>query len=146
MLRNPPLPSRSPPGNVHQYVCYHNSIAQIRFHLAKLKTLRADGLRDDMSPELQVEALLLAAYQAVEAAAARINVRIGKYQNIRRQLGANTGIFGDQTDDAWRAFQDLETRIRPKSIYGQSRNKSDLTEAHRWFKVIESCTEAVLQP
>jgi hypothetical protein len=138
--------SRPPTGNVYQDVCYHIHIAQLKVHLAKLKTLRADGLRDDISPELRVEALFLAAYQAVEAAAARINVHIGKHQNVRRELEANAEIFGEHTGAVWRAFQDLETRIRPKFIYGQSWSKSDLAEANRLFKFIESCTEAVLEP
>jgi hypothetical protein len=121
-------------------------MAQLRVHLAKLKTLRTDGLREDISAELRVEALFLAAYQAVEAAAARVNVHVGKHQNVRRELEANAAIFGDQTDAVWRAFQDLETRIRPKFIYGQSWTRSDLLEAIRLFKVIESHAKAVLEP
>jgi hypothetical protein len=125
-------------------VCYHIAVAQIKVHLAKLRTLQVDGLREDISPELRVEALFLAAYQAVEAAAARINVHIGKHQNVRRELEANREIFGDATDVVWRAFQDLETRIRPKFIYGQSWSKSDLTEGIRLFRIIQSHMEAAL--
>lgn len=112
--------------------------------MAKLKTFRADGLREDISPELRVEALFLAAYQAVETAAARINVHIGKHQNVRRELEANVEIFGDQTAIVWRAFQDLETRIRPKFIYGQSWTKADLAEAIRLFRVVESRAQGAL--
>lgn len=120
-------------------------MAQMKVHLTKLETLRADGLREDVSPELRVEALFLAAYQAVESAAARINVHIGKHQNVRRELEANLEIFGDRTALVWRAFQDLETRIRPKFIYGQSWRKADLVEAIRLFRVIESSAHAALE-
>ncbi len=129
----------------YRRVCYHITMAQLSVHLTKLKTLQSEGLRDDISPELRVEALFLASYQAVEAAAARINVHIGKHQNVRRELEANTEVFGDRTDEVWRAFQDLETRIRPKFIYGQSGSKSDLAEAIRLFRVIESRTKEVLE-
>ncbi len=121
-------------------------MAQLRVHLAKLTTFRSDGLREDISPELRVEALFLATYQAIETAAARINVHIGKHQNVRRELEANREIFGDHTDVVWRAFQDLETRIRPKFIYGQSWTGADLAEAVRLFRVVESHTKEVLAP
>ncbi|MGI0055112.1 MAG: hypothetical protein ACREBZ_05295 [Thermoplasmata archaeon] len=127
-------------------MCYHITTAQLKVHLAKLETLRAEGLREDISPELRVEALFLASYQAVEAAAARMNLHIGKHQNVRKELEANAEIFGDQTAVVWRAFQDLETRVRPKFIYGQSWNSSDLAEAIRLFQVIDSCTKVVLGP
>lgn len=119
-------------------------MAQLKVHLTKLTALRTDAMREDISPELRVEALFLASFQAVEAAAARINVHIGKHQNVRRELEANTEIFGDQTDRVWRAFLDLETRIRPKFVYGQAWDKSDLAEAIRLFDAIESSAKEVL--
>ncbi|MGI0130865.1 MAG: hypothetical protein ACREEC_12080 [Thermoplasmata archaeon] len=130
--------------NAYPHVCYNNCVGQLKVHLAKLEVFRTDGLRDDISPELRVDALFLAAYQCVEAAAARINVHIGKHQNVRKELEANAEIFGEHSAIVWRAFQDLETRIRPKFIYGQSWSRSDLAEAVRRFKVVESRTKVVL--
>lgn len=120
-------------------------MAQLKVHLAKLDALRADGSREDLSPELRAEALFLAAYQAIEAAAARVNVHFGKHQNVRRELEANAEIFGESTEEVWRAFQDIETRLRPKIVYGQNWNKRDLAEMARLFELIESQARARLR-
>jgi hypothetical protein len=121
-------------------------MAQVRAHISRYEAFRRDGLREDIGPELRVEALFLAAYQAIEAAAGTLHVHIGKHQNVRRELEANGFIFGRDTEEVWRAFQDLETRIRPKFIYGQAWRPEDLEAARRLFMAIESRTRERFAP
>jgi hypothetical protein len=125
-------------------VCYYFTVAQVAVHAAKLERLRSDGLRTDLSPESRVELLFMAAYQGIEAAAARLNVHIGKHQRVRDELEANREIFGPATETVWRAFQDLETRYRPKIVYGQSASPHDLKAVVQLFETIETAARAQL--
>lgn len=119
-------------------------MAQTDIHLARYRKFREDGLREANSAEIRVEALFLAAFQHIEACAARRGVHINKHQNVRKELDANTFIFGPRTADLWKAFQELETRIRPKFVYGTRWTAADFERATREFEAIEAiCREAL---
>lgn len=110
----------------------------------RYKRLRSDALRSEISEELRVEAFFLAAFHLIDACAALHNVHIGKHQNVRKELEANDRIFGLKTADVWKSFQELETRIRPKFVYGSRWTAKDFERAKRVFESIEAlCQEAL---
>jgi len=119
-------------------------MAQSGAHLERYKRFRLDALRNEVSEELRVEAFFLAAFHRIDACAARHNVHISKHQNVRKELGANDRIFGPKTPDVWKAFQELETRIRPKFVYGSRWTAKDFERAKQLFESIEAlCQEAL---
>lgn len=121
-------------------------MAQRAVHLAQYATFRADAERPELSPNLRVEAWFLAAYHRIDASAARVGVHIGKHQNIRRELELNAEIFGMDTHEVWQSFQELETRIRPKFVYGQAWSKKDVGLAKELFERIERLCSAHDEP
>lgn len=113
-------------------------------HRKRYEAFRADAYRTENSPEIRVEAWFLAAFHHIDACAARHNRHIGKHQNVRKELEANERIFGPHTREVWQAFQELETRIRPKFVYGSAWTSKDLALAQRLFEAIEArCREAL---
>lgn len=119
-------------------------MAQSDAHLNRYKRFRLDALRNDISEELRVEAFFLSAFHLIEASAARHHVHINKHQNVRKELEANDRIFGPKTADVWKAFQELETRIRPKFVYGSRWTAKDFERAKHLFESIEAiCRETL---
>ena len=114
--------------------------------MAQYETFRRDAQRERLSPNLKVEALFLAAYHRIDASAARLGVHLGKHQNVRKELERNEPVFGPDTREVWRAFQDLETRVRPKFVYGQAWSPKDLDQAQELFDRIERLCTARDEP
>jgi len=114
-------------------------------HRATYERFKADSTREEISDALRVEALFLAAFHLIDACAAQSNVHIGKHQNVRRALEANSRIVGPETEGLWRAFQNLETRVRPRFVYGGGGSPADLQEAQDLFATIERICLAVLE-
>jgi len=114
-------------------------------HLAQYRLLREDAFRESNSLPTRVETLFLAAYHLVDACAARENVHIGKHQHVRRELSENDRIFGARTEAVWREFQELETRIRPKFIYGTKWTEGDFPKALAVFGTLERLCLEVLR-
>lgn len=119
-------------------------MAQTEAHLDRYRKFRADAFREENSAEIRVEALFLAAFQYIDACASRLNVHINKHQNVRRELEANDRVFGERTEEVWRAFQELEVRVRPKFVYGSRWTTKDLERARRLFEAIEAHCREVL--
>ena len=120
-------------------------MARKHVHLAAYERFKADASRGEISEGLRVEALFLAAFHLIDACAAQSNVHIGKHQNVRRTLEGNPRILGAETEAAWRAFQNLETRVRPKFVYGGGGTPADLQEAQDLFSKIEGTCRTVLR-
>jgi len=119
-------------------------MSQKAIHLKRYETFRADAYRAENSAEIRVEAWFLAAFHHIDACAARLGRHIGKHQNVRKELEANERIFGTRTRDVWQSFQELETRVRPKFVYGSEWTAKDLTLAQQLFESIEErCREAL---
>ncbi len=119
-------------------------MAQKAVHLKRYETLRADAYRAENSAEIRVEAWFLAAFHHIDACAAKLGRHIGKHQNVRKELEATDRIFGPHTRDVWQSFQELETRVRPKFVYGSEWTAKDLALAQRLFESIEErCREAL---
>ena len=113
-------------------------------HLEKYRRFKADAERTENSVELRAEALFLAAYQLVDACAAKHGVHIGKHQRVRSELEKNDMIFGKETGKVWRLFQALETAYRPKFVYGDSWTRRDFERMNEVFAELEEvCLEAV---
>lgn len=74
----------------------------------------------------------------------RLGRHIGKHLNVRKEPEANERIFGTRTRDVWQSFQELETRVRPKFVYGSEWTAKDLALAQQLFESIEErCREAL---
>lgn len=114
-------------------------------HLANYERFKADASREEISHGLRVEALFLGAYHLIEACAAQSSVHIGKHQQVRRALEANPRILGAETEAVWRAFQNLETRVRPKFVYGSGGGPAEFQEARDLFDAIERICRRMLQ-
>jgi hypothetical protein len=117
-------------------------MAQGDAHRKRYERLRRDAFREENSEEIRVEAFFLAAFHLIDASAARHNVHINKHQNVRKELEANERVFGSKTTEVWKAFQELEVRIRPKFVYGSRWGAKDFERAVRRFEAIEAlCRE-----
>ncbi len=117
-------------------------MGQLETHQRHYRALRADAYRAENSDETRVETFFLAAYQLIEASVARHGVHMQTHQNVRRELEANSFIFGERTAQVWRAFQDLESRIRPRVVYGSTGTSADVDKARELFELIEKlCPE-----
>ena len=119
-------------------------MAQATAHLDRYRKFRADAYREENSPELRVEAFFLAAFHYIEACAARENVHINKHQGVRRELEVNHRIFGAHAPEVWKAFQELERRVRPKFVYGVRWTAKDFARAQTLFENLEARCREVL--
>lgn len=113
-------------------------------HLSQYEDFRKGADLEANPAALRVESLFLAVFHLIDACAAARNVHIGNHRNVRRELEANPTIFGPKTRDVWSAFQDIESRLRPKFVYGRSWRPADFEAAFRRADEIESiCKEAL---
>ena len=94
-------------------------------HLAQYKDFKKGAEMEENPLQVRVESIFLGIFHLIDACAARKNVHINKHQRVRAELKANPAIFGDRTDEVWKAFQDIETRLRPKFVYGKSWARGD---------------------
>jgi hypothetical protein len=60
---------------------------------------------------------------------------------VRREPEANDFIFGEDTDAVWRGFQELESRLRPKFVYGFRWTSEDFKEVQGIFSELEKICE-----
>ncbi len=95
-------------------------------------------------PQLRVESMFLAVFHLIDACAARRNVHIDKHQKVRHELEANPSILGPRTREVWAAFQDIETRLRPKFVYGRSWRQDDFNAVFERAERIEAVCREVL--
>ena len=116
-------------------------MGQRETHERHYRALRGDAYRLENSDEIRVEAFFLAAYQLIEGAAAAQGLHIQKHQDVRRELEANPFVFQGETEAIWRAFQELESRVRPRVVYGSTWTPADVEKARELFELIERiCT------
>ena len=113
-------------------------------HLAQYEDFKRGSELEANPPQLRVEAAFLASFHLIEACAATRNVHINKHQRVRQELERNPAIFGDRTEEVWLEFQDLETRLRPKFVYGKSWRPQDLDAVFEKAARIERICREVL--
>ena len=113
-------------------------------HLAQYKDFKKAADMEDNPLQVRVESIFLGLFHLIEACAARKNVHINKHQRVRDELKSNPALFGERTDDVWRAFQDIETRLRPKFVYGKNWTREDFQAVLEKSAKIEGiCQEAL---
>ena len=113
-------------------------------HVAQYEDFKKGSELEANPPQLRVEAIFLATFHLVEACAAMHNVHISKHQRVRHELERNPVIFGDRTEEVWIAFQDIESRLRPKFVYDKSWRPADLRAVFEKARAIERvCQEAL---
>ena len=113
-------------------------------HLGQYKDFRRGADLEANPPALRVESLFLALFHLIDACAAGKNVHIDKHKIVRRELQANPSIFGARTREVWSLFQDIESRLRPKFVYGRNWKQEDLEAAFEKAAQIEEICREVL--
>lgn len=113
-------------------------------HLAIYHDFRKGADLEQNPPLLRVEAIFLAVFHLIDACAALNNVHINKHQMVRRTLEVNPIIFKDKTQIVWLAFQDIESRLRPKFVYGGSWKDEDFEMVfEKASKIEQMCMEVL---
>jgi len=113
-------------------------------HLAQYRDFKKGAELDANPPQVRVETIFLAIFHLIDACAASRNVHINKHQRVRYELERNPAIFGGRTEEIWLAFQDLETRLRPKFVYGKNWTQEDFDSVFEKASRIERiCQEVV---
>jgi len=119
-------------------------MATLELHLEKYRAFKASAAAAGVAAEAKVELLFLAAYQIIDACAAKKGAHINKHQNVRQELQKNTAILGAHTTKVWRAFRELQGESRSRIVYGAKWTAIDLHEAEDRFQSIESkCLEVL---
>lgn len=113
-------------------------------HLDQYQDFKKGSELEANPPQLRVEAIFLALFHLIDACAASHNVHINKHQRIRSELERNHSIFGERTEEAWIAFQDIEARLRPKFVYGKSWQPEDFEAVFERAARIERICREVL--
>ncbi|HEX9340488.1 MAG TPA: hypothetical protein VF992_04880 [Thermoplasmata archaeon] len=114
-------------------------------HLAQYADFKKGADLEVNPPQLRVEAIFLAMFHLIDACAALRNVHINKHQRVRYELERNRAIFGNRTEEVWLSFQDLETRLRPKFVYGKRWRPDDFKAAFEKAARIEEICREVLR-
>lgn len=113
-------------------------------HLTQYRDFKRGSELDANPPQLRVEAVFLAVFHLIDACAASRNVHINKHQRVRYELEQNLAVFGEHTKEVWTTFQDLETRLRPKFVYGKNWTQEDFDLVFEKASRIERICEEVL--
>jgi len=108
------------------------------------ETFKKDAENANNSKQSRVEIYFLSIFHLIEACAAKHNIHINKHQRIRNILEENTDIFKDKTDNVWRTFQTIETRLRPKFSYGFSWTDEDFNELISLYEKLENICMGVI--
>ncbi|MBI4688929.1 MAG: hypothetical protein HY754_01445 [Nitrospirae bacterium] len=99
---------------------------------------KTDASNETNSVPLRIEAYFYAAFHLIEAMAAKTAIHIEKHQKVRTMLEKSPQIFGDKTEQVWRAFHEIENQIRPGQIYGGQINGKKLERTIELFQIIEN--------
>ncbi|HLE46223.1 MAG TPA: hypothetical protein VI915_04495 [Thermoplasmata archaeon] len=113
-------------------------------HMTQYRDFKRGAELEENPPQLRVESVFLAVFHLIDACAARRNVHIDKHQKVRHELEADPSIFGPRTREVWSAFQDIETRLRPKFVYGRSWQPEDFQAVFERAARIEAICREVL--
>jgi len=113
-------------------------------HLAQYEDFKKGAELEANPPQVRVETIFLAVFHLIDACAASRNVHINKHQRVRYELERNPAIFGDRTDEIWLLFQDIESRLRPKFVYGKNWTRKDFDSVFEKAARIERICQEVL--
>jgi len=113
-------------------------------HLAQYEDFKKGAELEANPAQLRVEAIFLAIFHLIDACAASHNVHVNKHQRVRYELARSPAIFGDRTEEIWLTFQDIESRLRPKFVYGKNWTKKDFDSVFEKALRIERICQEVL--
>jgi hypothetical protein len=105
-------------------------------HIKKYRMFLKDAENKENSHPTRIEAYFESVFHLIEAVAAKDRMHVNKHQLLRNVLEENDTIFGGETENVWKAFQEIENQIRPGQIYGGSINGKALERAKKLFERI----------
>jgi len=120
------------------------NMASFNIHMKKYGLFRRDAANEQNSPPTRIEALFEACFHLIEACAAKNRVHINKHQLVRSKLLEHQAILGEDTEQVWRAFNELENQIRPGQAYGGKIDGEALERARRLAERVEEACHKVL--
>lgn len=106
-------------------------------HREKYEMFRRDAENESISIPTRIQAYFNAGFHLIEAVAATRGIHIHNHQLLRRELEKHREVFGDKTEEVWRAFQEIENQIRPAQIYGGIIDGDKLQRTQVLFEAIE---------
>lgn len=113
-------------------------MANFDIHKEKYLMFKRDAEDKENSIPTRIEAYFNASFHLIELRASESGIHIDKHQSVRTMLEKNNQIFKEDTERAWRAFQEIENQIRPGQIYGGVINGKKLNRTIELFKIIET--------
>jgi len=113
--------------------------------MKKYRMFLKDAENPEVSIPLRIEAYFQAAFHLIEAVAALHNVHINKHKLVRRVLEQHPEIFGEDSEEVWRAFQTIENQIRPGQVYGGRIDGEALRKTEELFRRIRRIAEKRLK-
>lgn len=76
---------------------------------------------------------------------AKNGLHINKHGNVRSMITEHNKVFGEDSEEVWRAFQELENQVRPGQAYGGRIDGPQLRRAQGIMKRIDDVCNTVLQ-
>ncbi|MEW6009505.1 MAG: hypothetical protein AB1629_07730 [Candidatus Omnitrophota bacterium] len=113
-------------------------MASFDIHKEKYTMFKRDAENEENSIPTRIEAYFNASFHLIESRVSKFGIHIDKHQNVRTILEKNHQIFRDDTEQVWRAFQEIENQIRPGQIYGGAINGKKLSRTIELFWIIET--------
>jgi len=111
-------------------------MSSLETHLKKYKLFLKDAENKENSEPTRIESYFEAVFHLIEAVAAKHRIHINKHQLVRSVLENNKEIFEGNTENIWRAFQEIENQIRPEQAYGGAINGEALKKTKELVSVI----------
>lgn len=113
-------------------------------HKLRYKEFKKDAEKHSLSIPSRVELYFLSIFHIIEACVSKFNIHINKHQKVRQFLEGTPQIFSSKTENVWRLFQEIETRLRPKFSYRFSWTNNDFEEVKRiYYELDEICLEVL---
>jgi hypothetical protein len=116
-------------------------MSSFEIHIRKYRMFLKDATNEQNSEPTRIEAFFEAAFHLIEAVTAEHRIHINKYKLVRDVLELNKGVFGENTEKVWRAFQEIENQIRPGQAYGGAINGEALERTRELVEAIRSLCE-----
>ena len=120
-------------------------MASFYVHLEKYRLFKKDARNEDNSIPTRIEAIFEACFHLIEACMAEKGLHINKHQLVRKMVTDHEDVLGNNSENVWRAFQELENQIRPGQMYGGKIDGPQLVRALEIMEIIERGCDTVLR-
>lgn len=114
-------------------------------HLRKYKLFKRDAENEENSVPTRIETIFEACFHLIETCMAKDGLHVNKHTNVRSMITEHDGVFRENSEAVWRAFQELENQIRPGQAYGGRIDGPQLQRAQEIMRIIEAVCNTVLQ-